>query len=126
MDSDLGLHPVQVALQVALPEIDGGMEPIIFAGRDSNTGKAHSIPDRINSVCARAVNWAKLRKLQNAQKKLAVTIFSFPPDKGNIGTAAYLNVFSSIYKVMENLRQEGYDVGAMPESDEALMQQVLQ
>merc|ERR1719258_47123 len=45
-DSTLGLHPVQVALQVALPELDGGLEPIIFSGRDSKTGKSHSLQDR--------------------------------------------------------------------------------
>ena len=32
--SELGLHPIQVALQVSLPEIDGAIEPIIFAGRE--------------------------------------------------------------------------------------------
>lgn len=37
--SSLGLHPIQVALQVALPELDGGMEPIVFSGRDGRTGK---------------------------------------------------------------------------------------
>ena len=50
-DSTLGLHPVQVALQVALPELDGGMEPIIFSGRDANTGRAHSLYDRVEQVC---------------------------------------------------------------------------
>ncbi len=34
-------------------------------------------------------------------KRLAVTVFSFPPDKGNVGTAAYLNVFGSIYRVLK-------------------------
>jgi cobalamin biosynthesis Mg chelatase CobN len=43
LNSTLGLHPIQVALQVALPELDGGMEPIVFAGRDPRTGKPHSI-----------------------------------------------------------------------------------
>ena len=38
LDSSLGLHPIQVALQVALPELDGGLEPIVFSGRDSRTG----------------------------------------------------------------------------------------
>ena len=33
-DSELGLHPIQVALQVALPELDGAIEPIIVVGRD--------------------------------------------------------------------------------------------
>ncbi|GAA0151635.1 hypothetical protein LIER_10316 [Lithospermum erythrorhizon] len=39
LNSTLGLHPIQVALQVSLPELDGGMEPIVFAGRDPRTGK---------------------------------------------------------------------------------------
>jgi cobalamin biosynthesis Mg chelatase CobN len=47
------------AAQVALPELDGGLEPIVFAGRDSGTGKSHSLPDRIDSLCNRAINWAK-------------------------------------------------------------------
>ena len=62
-------------LQVALPELDGAMEPIVFAGRDSNTGKSHSLPDRITLLCNRAVNWARLRKKKNAEKKLAITVF---------------------------------------------------
>lgn len=43
LNSTLGLHPIQVALQVALPELDGGMEPIVFAGRDPRTGN-HVFP----------------------------------------------------------------------------------
>lgn len=30
-----------------------------------------------------------------------ITVFSFPPDKGNVGTAAYLNVFGSIFRVLK-------------------------
>jgi len=48
-----------VVVQVALPELDGGIEPIVFAGRDSNTGKSHSLPDRIDVLCSRAIKWAK-------------------------------------------------------------------
>ena len=107
-----------MALQVALPELDGGLEPIVFAGRDSNTGKSHSLHDRIDMLCSRAIKWANLRRKSRAQKRLAITVFSFPPDKGNVGTAAYLNVFGSIFKVLHKLKSEGYDVGELPESSE--------
>lgn len=50
--------------------------------------------------------WANLRAKKNEEKKLAVTIFSFPPDKGNVGTAAYLDVFGSIHTVLTKLRKE--------------------
>jgi CobN/Magnesium Chelatase len=47
-------------------------------------------------------------------QQLAVTIFSFPPDKGNVGTAAYLDVFGSIHSVITELAKKGYDVGESP------------
>jgi cobalamin biosynthesis Mg chelatase CobN len=114
--------PPTPVLQVALPELDGALEPIVFAGRDSNTGKSHSLPDRIESLAKRAINWASLRKKKNADKKLAITVFSFPPDKGNVGTAAYLNVFGSIFAVLKNLKACGYDVGSLPNNEMDLIQ----
>ena len=60
-----------------------------------------SAQDRIDSLAERAIKWASLTCKKNADKKLAVTVFSFPPDKGNVGTAAYLNVFGSIYRVLK-------------------------
>merc|ERR1712238_257787 len=61
--SELGLHPIQVALQVSLPEIDGAIEPIIFAGR-------------VNLLADRALKWATLRSKPAEDKKIAITIFS--------------------------------------------------
>ena len=123
--SDLGLHPIQVALQIAIPELDGAIEPIILSGRDGATGKAITLQDRIEAVAQRAMKWANLRRLPRIQKKVAITVFSFPPDKGNVGTAAYLDVFGSIYRVIESLKHNGYDVQDLPESAEALMLEVL-
>ncbi|MEB3355173.1 MAG: magnesium chelatase subunit H [Synechococcales bacterium] len=124
-DSDLGLHPIQVALQIAIPELDGAIEPIVMSGRDGATGKAIALQDRIEAVAQRAMKWANLRRLPRMQKKLAITVFSFPPDKGNVGTAAYLDVFGSIYRVLEALHRNGYAVEDLPESAEKLMLEVL-
>lgn len=59
------------------------------------------------------------------EKKLAITVFSFPPDKGNVGTAAYLNVFASIYSVLKDLKDDGYNVEGLPESAEALIEDII-
>ncbi len=123
--SELGLHPIQVALQIAIPELDGAIEPIILSGRDGATGKAIALQDRVEAIAQRALKWANLRRKPKLNKKVAITVFSFPPDKGNVGTAAYLDVFGSIYKVMEALQNNGYDVQGLPESAEALMQEVI-
>jgi magnesium chelatase subunit H len=124
-DSDLGLHPIQVALQIAIPELDGAIEPIILSGRDGTTGKAIALQDRIEAIAQRALRWANLRRKPKLHKKVAITVFSFPPDKGNVGTAAYLDVFASIFEVMIALKNNGYDLPELPESAQALMQEVI-
>ncbi len=123
--SELGLHPIQVALQVSLPEIDGAIEPIIYAGREGATGRSVPLADRVQLLAERALKWASLSRKANKDKHLAITIFSFPPDKGNVGTAAYLNVFDSIRSVMQELVKQGYDIEGMPESAEGLMNDIL-
>ncbi|VAH27176.1 unnamed protein product [Triticum turgidum subsp. durum] len=113
LNSTLGLHPIQVALQVALPELDGGMEPIVFAGRDPRSGKSHALHKRVEQLCTRAIRWAELKRKTK------------PPDKGNVGTAAYLNVFSSIYSVLKDLKKDGYNVEGLPETPEELIEEVI-
>jgi magnesium chelatase subunit H len=124
-ESELGLHPVQVALQIAIPELDGAIEPIIVSGRDGATGRAIALQDRIEAIAQRAMKWANLRKKPKLQKKVAITVFSFPPDKGNVGTAAYLDVFGSIHEVMKGLKCNGYDVQDLPDSPQELMEAVI-
>jgi len=123
--SELGLHPIQVALQVSLPEIDGAIEPIIFAGREGATGRSVPLADRVNLLADRSLKWANLKNKEKKDKKIAITIFSFPPDKGNVGTAAYLDVFDSIQAVLKQLKSEGYDIGDAPNTKEEIMESVL-
>ncbi|MCU0568960.1 MAG: magnesium chelatase subunit H [Oculatellaceae cyanobacterium Prado106] len=124
-DSDLGLHPIQVALQIAIPELDGAIEPIIVSGRDGATGRAIALQDRVEAIAQRAMKWATLRRKPRIHKKVAITVFSFPPDKGNVGTAAYLDVFGSIFEVVQALKRNGYDVQELPETAEELMLAVI-
>ena len=124
-DSDLGLHPVQVALQIAIPELDGAIEPIVLSGRDDATGKAHTLQDRVDAIAERAIRWSSLRIKPRNQKKLAITVFSFPPDKGNVGTAAYLDVFGSIHRVLEEMKAKGYDIQDLPRDSKTLMEAVI-
>ncbi len=123
--SDLGLHPVQVALQIAIPELDGAIEPIVLSGRDDATGKAHTLQDRVDAIAERAIRWSSLRIKPRSEKRLAITVFSFPPDKGNVGTAAYLDVFGSIHRVLEEMKAKGYQVKDIPKSPKELMEALI-
>ncbi len=123
--SDLGLHPVQVALQIAIPELDGAIEPIVLSGRDDATGKAHTLQDRVDAIAERAIRWSSLRIKPRIEKKLAITIFSFPPDKGNVGTAAYLDVFGSIHRVLQEMKAKGYKIENLPKDPKLLMEAII-
>ena len=117
-----GLHPIRVAIQVCLPEIDGIIEPVIVAGREGATGCSIPLAHSVNLLADRALKWSNLRIKKNADKKMAITIFSFPPDKGNVGTAAYLDVFDSILAVLKQMKSEGYDIGDAPMTKEEIME----
>ena len=91
---------------MSLPEIDGAIEPIIFAGREGATGRSVPLADRVQLLAERALKWAEMGRKKNKDKHVAITIFSFPPDKGNVGTAAYLNVFDSIRSVTAELKKQ--------------------
>ena len=42
---------------------------------------------------------------------MAVLLYGFPPGVGATGTAALLNVPRSLEKLLEELQQQGYDLG---------------
>src|SRR5581483_8081853 len=60
-----------------------------------------------------------LRMTANADKRIAITLFNFPPNQGNLGTAAYLDVFASVHRLLTRLAESGYSV-ELPGSPEAL------
>jgi magnesium chelatase subunit H len=121
---DSGLAPIQVALNVAIPELDGATEPCIFGGIQLGDDTFVALPDQVDLLAKRITRRIGLRRKSNAEKKIAIAIFSFPPTLGNIGTAAYLDVFASLYRLLAELAAEGYNV-EMPESVEALQQAIL-
>ncbi|MEI6045229.1 MAG: magnesium chelatase subunit H, partial [Chloroflexota bacterium] len=122
-----GLNPVQVALQVAIPELDGAVESRVYAaGVERGPDKTmYPLPEEIRRVAQRAGKAARLVHKANRDKKIAIVLFSFPPNKGNIGTAAYLSVFESLWRLMKRLKDEGYTV-EVPEDAEALRKLVVE
>ncbi len=119
-----GLNPVQAALQVAIPELDGASEPRVYAaGQERGPDKAlYALPEELKRLVNRAARAARLPHIANADKKIAVVLFNFPPNKGNTGTAAYLSVFESLYRLMKRLKTEGYNIELPVSADELRLQ----
>jgi magnesium chelatase subunit H len=65
-----------------------------------------------------------LRRSARADRRIAITLFNFPPNAGATGTAAHLAVFESLHATLHRLASEGYSV-EVPESADALRDAVL-
>jgi magnesium chelatase subunit H len=121
----LGLTPLQTALSVAVPELDGTIEPQVYAGTETGSERTIPLDAEIKIVTARVHRLLKLQATPIAEKKIAIVLFNFPPNLGNAGTAAYLNVFESLYRLLLKMQAAGYRVD-LPESSEALKDLLLE
>jgi magnesium chelatase subunit H len=123
-DSQTGLNPIQAGMQIAIPEIDGATEPFVYGGIPSRGQEPVALVDRCTRLARRLKRWHKLQTAPRDQIKLAMVLFCFPPSKGNIGTAADLDVFPGVYDVLKRLREEGYRV-EVPDSADSLRERLL-
>ncbi|MEY4218254.1 MAG: magnesium chelatase, subunit [Pseudomonadota bacterium] len=141
--SDRGLLPVESTIMVAIPELDGSTSPMVFGGRpgaagvtcngchhactfgESNTAQdMHSCPERAIMLAARVSKMVALKRSERKERNVAIVLFNFPPNAGNIGTAAFLSVFESLWYTLTAMKAQGYQVdvpGSVDELREALL-----
>lgn len=124
-----GLLPVESTIMVAIPELDGASGPIVFGGRSDKSGKACTgcqrgctfaageddrdmlaCPERADMLASRVARLVALRRAGHADRKVGIVLFNFPPNSGNVGTAAYLAVFASLHNTLSALKADGYTV----------------
>jgi magnesium chelatase subunit H len=142
--SDRGLLPVESTIMVAIPELDGSTSPIVFGGRpgaagvtctgchhactfgeSTNAQDMHSCPERAIMLAARVSKLVALKRSQHRDRKVAIVLFNFPPNAGNIGSAAYLSVFESLWHTLTAMKVQGYQV-EVPASVDGLREALLQ
>jgi len=142
--SDRGLLPVESTIMVAIPELDGATSPMVFGGRpgapgvtctgchhactftaDDRAQDMHTCPERALMLAARVSKLVALRRSQRAERKVAIVIFNFPPNAGNVGSAAYLSVFESLFHTLTAMKAQGYSV-EVPPSVDALRRALLE
>ena len=137
--SDTGVMGFELALSVALPEFDGNVITHPISGKERTDDEAgigtapkqhFPIEDRVSHAASLAVNWARLRHTQNADKQVAVVLHNYPPSDDGIGTAFGLDSPASTVNLLEELDDRGYDLGGrggadpLPESGQALVERL--
>lgn len=142
--STQGLTPIETTLMVAIPELDGATASMVIGGRSAQEGAARACTcaralgncpsgracmradaERVDLLAGRIARLVDLRRKPRFERRIAVTLFNFPPNGGNIATAAFLSVFESLHATMRRLAAEGYDID-VPESVAALKEALLE
>lgn len=118
-----GITPIQVATNISLTELDGAIEPLVLVHADPMNGK-QLVAENADRFISRITKRIALRSKPNRDKRLAVVIYCFPPARGAVGTAAYLDVSRSLYTLLLQLREEGYSV-EIPLSPKELLQSII-
>ncbi|MGI8917206.1 MAG: cobaltochelatase subunit CobN [Pyrinomonadaceae bacterium] len=123
-ESQTGLNPIQAGMQIAIPEIDGATEPFVYGGMPAAGVEPVPLQERCERLARRLGRWNRLRTAPRNELKIALVLFCFPPNKGNIGTAADLDVFPSVWETLTNLQHDGYKLD-LPASADELRELVL-
>jgi cobaltochelatase CobN len=124
-DSNRGIPNDEVVYKTLLPSIDGIFEYIVVGidNYNSETGESsyEPLPDQVDWMANRAINWAELKFKDNEDKKVVVIYYNYPSGKDNIG-ASYLNVTQSMLDLLNKMNESGYEVSGIPENNTGLLE----
>ncbi len=117
LESDDGVTPLDYANQVAIPEFDGRISTAPFSFKEIDPTDPAGLPsyvadpERCARVAGLAVGYARLRKVPNGEKRLALMLSAYPTKHSRIGNAVGLDTPVSAVRMLRRLRDAGYDVG---------------
>ncbi|ATG48687.1 cobaltochelatase subunit CobN [Celeribacter ethanolicus] len=129
-----GLSARDIAMNVALPEVDGRVmtRAVSFKGeayRDDATectiATYRAEESRIGFVAELAANWARLRHMPRAERKVALVLANYPNKDGRLANGVGLDTPAATVNTLHRLAAEGYVVDAPPPDSDDLMQQIM-
>ena len=113
--SSEGVTPLDSASQIAIPEFDGRLITVPFSFKEIDADglpRYVADPERCRRVARVAVGHARLRRVPNTQKKLALVLSAYPTKHARIGNAVGLDTPLSAVRLLRRLREAGYDLGS--------------
>ncbi|HWC79214.1 MAG TPA: cobaltochelatase subunit CobN, partial [Pseudonocardiaceae bacterium] len=127
--SDAALSPMDAGMQVAIPEFDGRLIGVPFCFKERSSSQEHgkdtgadgiatyaADPERSARVAGIATRLARLRRVPNAEKKLAIVLSSYPTKHSRVGNAVGLDTPASAVALFGALAEAGYDLGDLDPS----------
>ncbi|MEM9130155.1 MAG: cobaltochelatase subunit CobN, partial [Pseudomonadota bacterium] len=129
-----GLSGRDIAMNVALPEVDGRIlsRAVSFKG-EAFFDEATQCPiatyraqdDRIEFVAKLAKNWTNLRGTRPQDRKVALILANYPNKDGRLANGVGLDTPAATVHVLNLMKSAGYSTKDIPADSDAFMQQVL-
>ncbi len=133
-DGKNGLSPRDLAMQVALPEVDGRImtRAVSFkaasrhdAATQCNIVEPLPEADRVDFVADLAANWVALRRKPAAERQVAIVLANYPNRDGRIGNGVGLDTPAGVVTALTAMRDAGYAVADVPADGDALIARLL-
>lgn len=130
-----GLSPRDIAMNVALPEVDGRIitRAISFktvqarhAQLETDVVTYEPVGDRVAFVAELAANWVQLRRTPACDRKVALILANYPTRDGRLANGVGLDTPASCVEILKALHQAGYTLGDYPQTSDELMRQLTQ
>ncbi len=131
-----GLPPTDIAMNIALPEIDGRIigRAVSFKKEitkdsltDSSILKYEAHIPACNFMAELAKRWTTLQQKKNEEKKVAVILPNYPNKDSRLANGVGLDTPESCIVLLDKLKEEGYKVGSqLPKSGTELMHWITQ
>ncbi len=134
-----GLTPRDIAMNVALPEVDGRIitRTVSFkaaqkegsasgqSGLQTDVVLYEPVGDRIDFVADLAARWIRLKRTPAKDRKVALILANYPNRDGRIANGVGLDTPASCLEILKALQAAGYTLGkSLPETGDALMAQL--
>ncbi|AUT01666.1 cobaltochelatase subunit CobN [Nostoc sp. CENA543] len=125
-----GLSPRDIAMNVALPEVDGriisravSFKTVQTRNPDLETDVVvyEPVSDRIEFVAQLAANWVKLRQKPPQERKIALILANYPNRDGRLANGVGLDTPASCIEILQALQQSGYIVENPPTNSDELI-----
>ncbi|MEQ8306735.1 MAG: cobaltochelatase subunit CobN [Hoeflea sp.] len=128
--SQQGLSSRDLAMHVALPEVDGRVltRAVSFKTAalyddlvETNIVAHEPEPDRVAFVAELAARWARLRRTASEQRRVAIVLANYPNRDGRIANGVGLDTPAGTVEVLRAMAASGYLMGDLPADGDELV-----
>ena len=129
-----GLRPRDIAMNVALPEVDGRVltravsfkdEAYFDEATECSVATYKARGDRIDFVARLAANWVRLRDTPAEERRVGLVLANYPNRDGRIANGVGLDTPASAMRIIRLLKENGYEIRDEPDDAAALMKTLL-